>query len=127
MKDGKYIIRKLSVTECERLQTMPDGYAKALPASKAYKALGNGWTAEVIIHILGWGLRNVPRDTKIKVLSMYDGIATGRYVLDRLGFKDVEYHAYEIDKDPIKVALDNYPDIMEHGDAFQVRKEDWSI
>lgn len=127
LKDGKYIIRKLSVTECERLQTMPDGYTKALPASKAYKALGNGWTAEVIIHILGWGLRNVPRDTKIKVLSMYDGIATGRYVLDRLGFKNVEYHAYEIDKDPIKVALDNYPDIMEHGDAFQVRKEDWSI
>lgn len=127
LKDGKYIIRKLSVTECERLQTMPDGYVKALPASKAYKALGNGWTAEVVIHILGWGLRNVPRDTKIKALSMYDGIATGRYVLDRLGFKDVEYHAYEIDKDPIKVALDNYPDIMEHGDAFQVRKEDWKI
>lgn len=58
---------------------------------------------------------------------MYDGIATGRYVLDRLGFKDVEYHAYEIDKDPIKAALDNYPDIIEHGDAFQVRKEDWKI
>lgn len=127
LKDGKYIIRKLSVTECERLQTMPDGYTKALPASKAYKALGNGWTAEVVIHILGWGLRNVPRDTKIKVLSMYDGIATGRYVLDRLGFENVEYHAYEIDKDPIKAALDNYPDIIEHGDAFQVRKEDWSI
>lgn len=127
LKDGKYIIRKLTVTECERLQTMPDGYTKALSASKAYKALGNGWTAEVIIHILGWGLRNVPRDTKIKVLSMYDGIATGRYVLDRLGFKDVEYHAYEIDKDPIKVALDNYPDIIEHGDAFQVRDDAWVI
>ena len=59
------------------------------------------------------------------VLSMYDGIATGRYCLDKMGFTNVKYHAYEIDKYPIQIALDNYPDIIEHGDAFAVREDDW--
>lgn len=54
---------------------------------------------------------------------MYDGIATGRYVLDKLGFSNVEYYAFEIDKSAIKVALSNYPDIIECGDAFQVRDD----
>ena len=37
----------------------------------------------------------------------------------------VIYHAYEIDKYPIQVAMDNYPDIIQHGDAFAVREDDW--
>ena len=44
--------RKLTVTECERLQTVPDGYCKAVSNSRAYHALGNGWTVDVIAHIL---------------------------------------------------------------------------
>ena len=125
LKDGYYIIRKLTVRECARLQTMPDDYCKAVSDSQAYKALGNGWTAEVIIHLLNHALKDVPRDEEIVVLSMYDGIATGRYCLDKMGFTNVKYHAYEIDKYPIKIALDNYPDIIEHGDAFAVREDDW--
>ena len=125
LKDGYYIIRKLTVRECARLQTMPDDYCKAVSDSQAYKALGNGWTAEVIIHLLNHALKDVPRDEEIVVLSMYDGIATGRYCLDKMGFTNVKYHAYEIDKYPIQVALDNYPDIIEHGDAFAVREDDW--
>lgn len=125
LKDGYYIIRKLTVRECARLQTMPDDYCKAVSDSQAYKALGNGWTAEVIIHLLNHALKDVPRDEEIIVLSMYDGIATGRYCLDKMGFTNVKYHAYEIDKYPIQVALDNYPDIIEHGDAFAVREDDW--
>ena len=123
--DGYYIIRKLTVTECARLQTMPDDYCKAVSDSQAYKALGNGWTAEVIIHLLNHALKDVPRDEEIIVLSMYDGIATGRYCLDKMGFTNVTYHAYEIDKYPIQVAMDNYPDIIQHGDAFAVREDDW--
>ena len=123
--DGYYIIRKLTVRECARLQTMPDDYCKAVSDSQAYKALGNGWTAEVIIHLLNHALKDVPRDEEIVVLSMYDGIATGRYCLDKMGFTNVTYHAYEIDKYPIMVAMDNYPDIIQHGDAFAVREEDW--
>lgn len=125
--DGYYIIRKLTVKECARLQTMPDDYCKAVSDSQAYKALGNGWTAEVIIHLLNHALKDVPRDEEIVVLSMYDGIATGRYCLDKMGFTNVTYHAYEIDKYPIMVAMDNYPDIIQHGDAFQVREDGWKI
>ena len=52
LPDGYYIIRKLTVKECERLQTMPEGYVDGVISnSQAYKCLGNGWTAETIIHI----------------------------------------------------------------------------
>ena len=105
LADGFYIIRKLTVTECCRLQTMPDDYCRAVSNSQAYKGLGNGWTAEVIIHILSHALKDIPRDEKILVLSMYDGIGTGRYCLDKMGFTNVEYHAYEIDKYAMKIAL----------------------
>jgi DNA (cytosine-5)-methyltransferase 3A len=125
LEDRYYIIRKLTVRECARLQTMPDDYCKAVSDSQAYKALGNGWTAEVIIHLPNHALKDVPRDEEIIVLSMYDGIATGRYCLDKMGFTNVKYHAYEIDKYPIQVAMDNYPDIIQHGDAFAVREDDW--
>ena len=43
--------RKLTVKECERLQTVPDGYTSAISNSRAYHALGNGWTVDVIAHI----------------------------------------------------------------------------
>lgn len=127
LQDGYYIIRKLTPVECERLQTLPDGYTAAVSNTQRYKGLGNGWTAEVIIHILQGALKDVPRDEKIVVLSMYDGIATGRYCLDKMGFTNIEYHAYEIDKYAMKVAMSNYPDIIQHGDAFQVRNDDWSL
>ena len=106
---------------------MPDDYCKAVCASQAYKCLGNGWTAEVIIHILNNALKGVTRDEEIVVLSMYDGIGTGRYCLDKMGFTNVKYYAYEIDKYAIQVAKDNYNDIIECGDAFQVRNDDWKI
>lgn len=127
LADGFYIIRKLTVTECARLQTMPDNYCKAVSICQAYKGIGNGWTAEVIIHILNGALKNVPKDEKIVVLSMYDGIGTGRYCLDKMGFTNVEYHAYEIDKYAIKIAMSNYPDIIQHGDAFALRNDNWSL
>lgn len=127
LEDGFYIIRKLTGTECCRLQTMPDDYCRAVSDTQAYKGLGNGWTAEVIIHILSNALKDVPRDEEIVVLSMYDGIGTGRYCLDKMGFTNVKYYAYEIDKYAIQIAKSNYPDIIECGDAFQVRNKDWKL
>lgn len=106
---------------------MPDDYCKAVSDTQAYKALGNGWTAEVIIHILSNALKDVPKDEEIVVLSMYDGIGTGRYCLDKMGFTNVRYYAYEIDKYAIQVAKDNYPDIVECGDAFGLRAAEWSL
>jgi DNA (cytosine-5)-methyltransferase 3A len=127
LADGCYIIRKLTPVECERLQTLPDGYTKAVSNSQRYKGLGNGWTAEVIIHILNGVLKDVPRDEEIVVLSMYDGIGTGRYCLDKMGFTNVRYYAYEIDKYAKQVAMSNYPDIIQCGDAFDLRHPDWTI
>lgn len=127
LADGFYIIRKLTVTECCRLQTMPDDYCRAVSNSQAYKGLGNGWTAEVIIHILNGALKDAPKDEEIVVLSMYDGIGTGRYCLDKMGFTNVKYYASEIDKFAMRVAMSNYPDIVQCGDAFQVRQPDWKL
>lgn len=127
LADGHYIIRKLTPTECERLQTLPDGYTEGVSNAQRYKALGNGWTAEVIIHILRGALENVPKDEEIVVLSMYDGIATGRYCLGQLGFTNVKYFAYEIDTYAKQIAMKNYPDIIQCGDAFDLRHPDWTI
>ena len=44
-------IRKLTVKECERLQTVPDGYTCGVSNTQRYKLLGNGWTVGVIKHI----------------------------------------------------------------------------
>ena len=47
------MIRKLSVRECMRLQTVPEWYDfSCVSNAQAYKMLGNGWTVEVIVHLL---------------------------------------------------------------------------
>jgi DNA (cytosine-5)-methyltransferase 3A len=53
--DGDYLVRKLTPLECERLQTFPDSYTKVegISNTQRYKMLGNGFTADVIAHILG--------------------------------------------------------------------------
>lgn len=50
--DGFYIIRKLTVRECMRLQTVPEWYEFPVSDTQAYKMLGNGWTVEVIRHLI---------------------------------------------------------------------------
>lgn len=44
--------RKLTPLECERLQTVPDNYTNFVSNSQRYKMIGNGWTIDVICHIL---------------------------------------------------------------------------
>jgi len=50
-KDDVYW-RKLTPLECERLQTVPDNYTDGVSNTQRYKMLGNGWTVDVIAHIL---------------------------------------------------------------------------
>ena len=50
--DGYYIIRKLTVSECKRLQTVPEWYEFPVSDTQAYKMLGNGWTVDVITHLI---------------------------------------------------------------------------
>ena len=58
LPDGDYIIRKLTPVEAERLQTLPDNYTAGISNTQRYKCIGNGWTVDVIAHILG-GLNGI--------------------------------------------------------------------
>lgn len=124
LRDGLYIIRKLTVTECKRLQTVPDTYAFPVSDTQAYKMLDNGWTVDVIAHIMGHfeGLTAEP----VEVLSMYDGMSCGHIALGKLGAEIASYHATEIDKFAIQTTQANFPDVVQLGDAFQVREDGWT-
>lgn len=52
LNDGYYIIRKLTVAECKKLQTVPKWYEFPVSDTQAYKMLGNGWTIDVIAHLI---------------------------------------------------------------------------
>ena len=123
LADGFYIIRKLTVLECKRLQTVPDSYIFPVSDTQAYRQLGNGWTVDVIAHILSYcpGITEKP----LEVLSMYDGMSCGRLALDKLGAWVAAYWATEIDKYAIKTTQANFPDTVQLGDAFQVREDGW--
>lgn len=49
-----YKIRRLTPTECERLQTVPDGYTSCVSDTQRYKMLGNGWTVDVVAYIFSF-------------------------------------------------------------------------
>ena len=127
LRDGRYIIRKLTVRECMRLQTVPEEYVFPVSNSQAYKMLGNGWTVDVIAHIMSHftGLT----DGQVEVLSMYDGMSCGHIALDKLGVQPwlLRYYATEIDKYAIQTTQHNFPETIQLGDAFQVRNDDWRV
>jgi len=52
IKNGR--IRKFTEVECERLQTLPDNYTNGVCSTARYKAIGNGWTVDVIAHIFSF-------------------------------------------------------------------------
>jgi DNA (cytosine-5)-methyltransferase 3A len=62
LPDGDYVIRKLTPVEAERCQTLPDDYTAYgtddngknvnISSTQRYKCIGNGWTVDVIAHIL---------------------------------------------------------------------------
>lgn len=50
--DGEYKLRRLTPTECARLQTVPSWYEWVVSDTQIYRMCGNGWTVRVIEHIL---------------------------------------------------------------------------
>lgn len=58
LPDGDYIIRKLTPVECERLQTLPDNFTSGISNTQRYKAIGNGWTVDVI----AWIFSQLPKE-----------------------------------------------------------------
>lgn len=125
LPDGLYSFRKLTVPECRRLQTIPDTYFFPVSNTQQYKMLGNGWTVDVIAHIMSHfdGLTA----ERVEVLSMYDGMSCGQIALNKLGAKVERYYASEIDKYAVLTTQHNYPSTIQIGDAFNVRRSDWSL
>jgi len=111
-------IRKLTPIECERLQTLPDNYTEGVSDAQRYKMLGNGWTVDVIAHILSF----IPETYLHTVVSLFDGISCGQVALERAGKIYNQYYASEIDKYAIQITQKNYPHTMQLGD---VTKIDW--
>ena len=58
LNDGKYILRKLTPQECEKLQTLPENYTEGVSDSQRYKMIGNGWTVDAV----KWILNHYPRE-----------------------------------------------------------------
>lgn len=52
IKANKLLTRFVTPEECEEFQTLPIGYTNILKSTKRYKAIGNGWTVDVVAHIL---------------------------------------------------------------------------
>jgi DNA (cytosine-5)-methyltransferase 3A len=48
------VLRKISPEEAELLQTLPEGYTSGISNSRRFECIGNGWTVDVIAHILGF-------------------------------------------------------------------------
>ena len=125
--DSKYY--KPTPIEAERLQTLPDNYTavgvidgKEIPISNTqrYKMIGNGWTVDVIAHILSF----IPEKHLCIVVGLFDGISCGQVALERVGKTYNQYYASEIDKYAIAVTQKNYPYTIQLGD---VTKIDWEV
>lgn len=67
LAEGGLLYRKLTPLECERLQTVPEGYTEGVSNTQRYRMLGNGWTVDVISHIFNG----------LKSKGVYDGIPMG--------------------------------------------------
>ena len=108
--------RKLIPLEYERLQTLTDGYTEGLSDSQRYNTLGNGWTVDVIAHILSF----IPQKYLHTIVSLFDGISCGQVSLERAGKIYNQYYASEIDKYAIQVTQKNYPHTIQLGDITKI-------
>lgn len=122
LPNGLYQIRKLTVAECRKLQTVPEWYQMPCSTTQNFKMLGNGWTVEVIKHILK-SIPEIQSGAAVEVLSMYDGMSCGQIALCEIGANIVKYGATEIDKFCIQTTQANFPDTIQLGDAFNVREK----
>lgn len=66
---GTTKIRRLTPTECERLQTVPDGYTSCVSDTQRYRMLGNGWTVDVIAYIFSFMALKKPKSEEEKIIK----------------------------------------------------------
>lgn len=115
-------IRRLTPTECAKLQTVPADYEFCTSETQQYRCLGNGWTIEVIKHIFGF----LPEDTKksMIVLSLFDGMSCGQIALREIGANVTTYLASEIDKYAIANTQHNFPNTVQLGSVTDLNIEE---
>lgn len=117
-QDGR--CRKLTPIEYERLQTLPEGYTDGISDSQRYNTTGNGWTTDVISHILSF----IPETYLHTIVSLFDGISCGQVALNRAGKVYNQYYASEIDKYAIQITMKNHTHTMQLGDITNIN---WSV
>lgn len=115
-------IRRLTPTECDRLQTIPEWYDWTdVSDTQHYKMLGNGWTVDVIKHC--WSF--LPEFSRpIRVWSLFDGMSCGRIALKKLGVPVERYVSSEIDKFAISAEKSNFPDMIQVGSVTDINVDE---
>ena len=125
----RWIVRRLTPTECERLQGYPDGWtdlgewadSKGKTHKDAdtprYKALGNSIALPQWYYVLGGISDRLPEDATLG--SLFDGIGGFPYVWAQLhaGRKELCVWASEIEEFPIAVTKKWFPEV-EDGKLF---------
>ena len=111
-------IRRLTPTECCRLQGVPNWYDWGdISETQQYKMLGNGWQCDTIRHCFSY-LPNFGRD--IRVWSLFDGMSCASIVLKELGINPKVFVSSEIDKSAIKAEKLNFPDMVQVGSVTDI-------
>ena len=129
LPDGEYVIRKLSVDECKRLQTIPESFdMKVISSSQAYKCIGNGWTVDVIAHLLESVMKDTGCDDedermdvcgKVRLVELFAGIGAQVQAMRNLGL-DVDATVCEIDEAAYRSYCAIHGDTPNLGDITKV-------
>lgn len=109
-----YIVRRLTPTECARLQGMPDWWCRDIPHadSAEYKMWGNGMALPNILYVM--------QGVKGKTLgSLFDGAGTCPLAAKLCGIEPK--WASEIEKFPIQVTSKRFPDMKHLGDVTKIK------
>ena len=111
-------IRRLTPTECDRLQGIPPWYDwSGVSDSQHYKMDGNGWQIDTIIHC--W--QYLPKfDRPIRVWSLFDGLSCASIALRELGIPVEVFLSSEVDKHALRVERDNFPDMIQVGSVTDI-------
>jgi DNA (cytosine-5)-methyltransferase 3A len=117
------VIRRFTVKELERLQTLPDGYTKGFPKIVVQKAIGNGWTVDVIAHILSYIPNGKERSENMKETTMYICECCNRKHSTKENAEACEQRHKKI----IKISNAEYKHTSKHPHSISVEMEDGEI
>lgn len=126
--NNKIHIRRLTINECEKLQSYPINYTeyglfdnniiKQIPDNARYKMIGNGITSNVSKTVAEYIFND---DVKYKVMSLFTGCGGTEALLDENKFETIGFS--EIDKNASAVFKYHHPNIMNYGDLTKIDYE----